>query len=83
MIGQTWPSEIKEFKDEKTGRTIRKLTSTGNNFHMYFTENSFDAHKNEIIFPLRPRIRPRPGARIRTRSTMSFAWTSTAASSPS
>jgi oligogalacturonide lyase len=50
MIGQTWPSEIKEFKDEKTGRTIRKLTSTGNNYHMYFTENSFDAHKNEITF---------------------------------
>lgn len=50
MIGQTWQSEIREFKDEKTGRTIRKLTSTGNNVHMYFTENSFDEHKNEITF---------------------------------
>jgi len=50
MIGQRWPSEIREFKDEKTGRTIKQLTSTGNNVHLYFTENSFDAHKNEIIF---------------------------------
>jgi len=50
MIGQKWNSEIREFKDEKTGRTIKQLTSTGNNVHLYFTENSFDAHKNEIIF---------------------------------
>ena len=50
MIGQTWKSEIREFKDEKTGRAIKQLTSTGNNVHLYFTENSFDAHKNEIIF---------------------------------
>ena len=50
MIGQTWPSERRTFKDEKTGRTITQLTTTGNNVHMYFTENSFDQHKNEIIF---------------------------------
>ncbi|MBM4429942.1 MAG: hypothetical protein FJ026_06270, partial [Chloroflexi bacterium] len=50
MIGQTWQSEIREFKDAKTGRTLQQLTSTGNNVHLYFTENSFDAHKNEIIF---------------------------------
>ena len=50
MIGQKWSSEIREFKDEKTGRTIRQLSSAGNNVHLYFTENSFDAHKNEIIF---------------------------------
>jgi oligogalacturonide lyase len=50
MMGQTWPSEIREFKDEKTGRTVQQLTTTGNNVHLYFTENSFDAHKNEIIF---------------------------------
>jgi oligogalacturonide lyase len=50
MIGQTWKSEIREFKDGKTGRTIKQLTSTGNNVHLYFTENSFDAHKREIIF---------------------------------
>jgi oligogalacturonide lyase len=50
MIGQTWSSEIHEFIDEKTGRRVRQLTSTGNNVHLYFTENSFDAHKDEIIF---------------------------------
>jgi oligogalacturonide lyase len=50
MIGQTWSSEIREFTDEKTGRRVRQLTSTGNNVHLYFTENSFDAHKDEIIF---------------------------------
>jgi oligogalacturonide lyase len=50
MIGQTWSSEIREFTDEKTGRHIRQLTSTGNNVHLYFTENSFDAHRDEITF---------------------------------
>jgi oligogalacturonide lyase len=50
MTRTTWPSEIREFKDEKTGRTIKQLTRTGNNVHLYFTENSFDAHHNEIIF---------------------------------
>ena len=50
MIGQTWNSEIREFRDEKTRRTIKQLTSTGNNVHLYFTENSFDRQKNEIIF---------------------------------
>ena len=50
MIGQLWGSEIREFKDEKTERLITQLTSTGNNVHLYFTENSFDAHKKEIIF---------------------------------
>jgi len=50
MIGQTWKSEMREFKDEKTGRTIKQLTSIGNNVHLYFTENSFDMHKNEIVF---------------------------------
>ncbi|NLD72910.1 MAG: hypothetical protein GX649_09375 [Chloroflexi bacterium] len=49
-MGKTWPSEIREFADEKTGRTIRQLTSSGNNYHLYFTENSFDSVKNEIIF---------------------------------
>jgi len=46
----TWPSEISTFNDPKTGCVIKKLTSTGNNVHMYFTENSFVKGKNEIIF---------------------------------
>lgn len=50
MPGKTWASEKKTFKDEKTGRTITQLTTTGNNVHMYFTENSFVEGKNEIIF---------------------------------
>ncbi|MDI7277005.1 MAG: oligogalacturonate lyase family protein [Anaerolineae bacterium] len=50
MIGQVWSSEIRSFRDEKTGRTIQQLTSTGNNVHLYFTENSFDALRNQILF---------------------------------
>jgi oligogalacturonide lyase len=50
MIGDTWRSELAELRDEKTGRRVLKLTSTGNNYHLYFTENSFDSHKNELIF---------------------------------
>ncbi|HNT76245.1 MAG TPA: oligogalacturonate lyase family protein [Anaerolineae bacterium] len=50
MMGQTWPSEIREWTDPKTGRVIRQLTQTGNNVHLYFTENSFDARENFIIF---------------------------------
>jgi oligogalacturonide lyase len=46
----TWPSEMRTFTDERTGRTIKQLTSTGNNVHMYFTENSFVNGKNEIVF---------------------------------
>ena len=50
MQGKKWASEIETYTDEKTGRTVKKLTSTGNNVHMYFTENSFVKGKNEIIF---------------------------------
>lgn len=45
-----WPSEFRTFRDEKTGRTITQLTSTGNNVHFYFTENSFDRDCNTIYF---------------------------------
>jgi oligogalacturonide lyase len=50
MIGQKWNAEMREFKDAKTGRNIRQLTTRGNNVHLYFTENAFDAHENYIIF---------------------------------
>ena len=50
MHDQKWSSEIREFKDEKTGRAVKQLTQTGNNVHLYFTENSFDANENYIIF---------------------------------
>ncbi|MBN1659897.1 MAG: PD40 domain-containing protein [Anaerolineae bacterium] len=39
-----------QFEDERTGRTITRLTATGNNVHLYFTENSFDAVENTIVF---------------------------------
>ncbi len=56
MIGQTWRSEIRAFTDTKTGRGIQQLTCTGNNVHLYFTENSFaqrapeGSSAHEIIF---------------------------------
>ncbi len=50
MIGDQWKSELREWRDEKTGRTVKQLTTTGNNVHLYFTENSFDARAPEIIF---------------------------------
>ncbi|MFO7168292.1 MAG: oligogalacturonate lyase family protein [Chloroflexota bacterium] len=50
MVGDTWPAEWRTFTDGKTGRTIRQLTSKGNNVHLYFTENSFDSRENAIIF---------------------------------
>lgn len=50
MTGHVWQSEMREFKDDKTGRTITQLTTTGNNVHFYFTENSFDRASNAIYF---------------------------------
>ena len=50
MASSTRQSEMRTFKDEQTGRTITQLTATGNNVHLYFTENSFTQGKNEIIF---------------------------------
>jgi len=50
MIGQIWKSEMRIFDDPKTGREIQQLTRIGNNHHLYFTENSFDACRDEIIF---------------------------------
>ena len=50
MIGDTWKSEVRSFSDAKTGREITQLTQSGNNWHLYFTENSFDLSENKIIF---------------------------------
>lgn len=47
---KTFSSEMRDFKDPLTGRTIRQLTATGNNYHLYFTENAFVRGENEIIF---------------------------------
>ncbi|GAB4109979.1 MAG: hypothetical protein Fur005_19170 [Roseiflexaceae bacterium] len=50
MTQTTWPAERRQFQDAQTGRTITQLTSMGNNVHLYFTENSFDASGTSIIF---------------------------------
>jgi oligogalacturonide lyase len=49
-INATWPSESRTFTDAQTGRTIRQLTTTGNNVHFYFTDNSFCQRENLIYF---------------------------------
>jgi oligogalacturonide lyase len=46
-----YPSEMKTLKDSKTGHTVIQLTGDGsNNYHLYFTENSFCKGAREIIF---------------------------------
>ncbi|MCG8349064.1 MAG: oligogalacturonate lyase family protein [Chloroflexales bacterium] len=50
MCNQHWPSEMRTFQDERTGRTIQQLTNQGNNVHLYFTENAFDTSGAFIIF---------------------------------
>nr|WP_106783487.1 oligogalacturonate lyase family protein [Lysinibacillus timonensis] len=51
MIGKEFTSEIKEYIDEKTGNVVKQLTSNGsNNFHFYFTDNSFCTGDREIYF---------------------------------
>lgn len=50
MIGQVYPGEMKNYTDEKTGAVITQLTNSSNNFHFYFTDNSFMNHDNEILF---------------------------------
>lgn len=51
MIGKEFPSEIKEYVDKKTGKTVLQLTSDGsNNYHFYFTDNSFTLGDEEIYF---------------------------------
>ncbi|MGG3561601.1 oligogalacturonate lyase family protein [Neobacillus rhizosphaerae] len=51
MIGKEFPSEIKEYVDQKTGNVVKQLTSNGsNNHHFYFTDNSFSADDKEIYF---------------------------------
>lgn len=51
MIGSTYPSEIRIYKDEETGREIRQLTQGPyENYHLYFTDNSFTLGDREIYF---------------------------------
>lgn len=51
MAGKEYPAEKKTFIDEKTGRSICQLTSgQSNNYHFYFTDNSFTLGDEEIYF---------------------------------
>lgn len=51
MVGKEYSSEKKDFIDEKTGRRVWQLTSgQSNNFHFYFTDNSFTLGDQEIYF---------------------------------
>lgn len=50
MIGTKYPSEMRTYIDPKTGHLVTQLTQNGQNFHMYFTDNSFDIKGNDIYF---------------------------------
>ena len=49
-VGKEFSSEISKFIDKKSGREITKLTDTGVNYHLYFTENSFTYDDKYIIY---------------------------------
>lgn len=51
MIGEQFSSEKKLIIDSSTGREIWQLTSgKSNNYHLYFTDNSFSIGDKEIYF---------------------------------
>lgn len=51
MIGKEFGSEISNYKDKKTGCVVKRLTdNSSNNFHLYFTDNSFTLGDKEIYF---------------------------------
>lgn len=51
MIGKEYKSEKRSYKDTKTGREVIQLTSNdSNNYHLYFTDNSFATGDKEIYF---------------------------------
>ncbi|MBQ6845522.1 MAG: hypothetical protein IJO61_00180 [Oscillospiraceae bacterium] len=49
-VGKQFPSEMETYTDRKSGRKITKLTKSGENYHFYFTENSFRGDDKEIIY---------------------------------
>lgn len=50
MVGSVFPSEMKRINDSLLGTETLQLTTSGINYHMYFTENSFDIDGKEIYF---------------------------------
>lgn len=63
-VGKRFPSEMEVYSDAKTGRTIKKLTKSGDNFHLYFTENSFTLGDKEIIYHHSDTSTAEPGAKL-------------------
>lgn len=49
-VGKQFPSEMSTYVDKKSGKEIVKLTSSGVNYHLYFTENSFTGDDKYIIY---------------------------------
>lgn len=60
-IGREYPSEMRSYRDPKTGREIIQLTATGSNGHLYFTENSFYADDRSILCLHQPNSLADPG----------------------
>ena len=50
MIGTKWPSEKHTFLDPVSGQPVTQLTDQYLNFHLYFTDNSFDPSCENIYF---------------------------------
>ncbi|MEH7415322.1 oligogalacturonate lyase family protein [Neobacillus drentensis] len=51
MIGREFPAEFIKYVDEKIGNPVWQLTADGsNNYHFYFTDNSFTLGDEEIYF---------------------------------
>ncbi len=50
MLGQTFRSEMREFADGVSGRRVLRLTETGDNVHLYFTDNAFTLGDREIYY---------------------------------
>ena len=49
-VGKQFPSEMSTYIDKKSGKEIIKLTQSGTNVHLYFTENSFYSDDKYILY---------------------------------
>ena len=49
-VGKQFSSEMSIYIDKKSEKEILKLTESGVNFHLYFTENSFNSDDKTIIY---------------------------------
>ena len=49
-VGKQFSSEMSIYIDKKSGKEVVKLTNSGVNYHLYFTENSFNSDDKTIIY---------------------------------